>query len=475
MCTLFLLTILLSVAFSRVPEEERTFSSVVIDKYLVGIKDKFKDPELADLFESCYPNTLDTTVYSFTDNPEGDEDTFLITGDITAMWLRDSTNQILPYLRFANHDSRLKALIRGVLNRQVKSVLIDPYANAFNFDKTGHPDSHTDDNTKRPSFLGTRSNAMTNEIFERKFEIDSLAAVLALSAKYYNTTMDSLPYNDRWVRAVKLIISTARKNQVESSPYHNYEYTFTRICNRPTETLMDGQGWPSRYTGLIRSGFRPSDDATKLPYFIPGNIMFLTNLRYCADILENVVRDKETAADARKLADEIDEAVHRFGIVNHPFAGEVYAYEVDGFGSAYFMDDANIPSLLSLPFLGYLDKNDVIYQNTRKMILSEYNPYFFKGKVGEGIGGPHVGPGYIWPMSLIVRAYTSDNKEEILECIDVLKKSATNGYMHESFFQDDFNSYTRPWFAWTNSLFGDMLIDLMHRHPDYILKNSVVS
>lgn len=174
---------------------------------------------------------------------------------------------------------------------------------------------------------------MTNEIFERKFEIDSLAAVLALSAKYYNTTMDSLPYNDRWVRAVKLIISTARKNQVESSPYHNYEYTFTRICNRPTETLMDGQGWPSRYTGLvyvlvgsdgqIRSGFRPSDDATKLPYFIPGNIMFLTNLRYCADILENVVRvskkgrihrqDKETAADARKLADEIDEAVHRFG------------------------------------------------------------------------------------------------------------------------------------------------------------------
>ncbi|KAK8800907.1 hypothetical protein WA588_001738 [Blastocystis sp. NMH] len=358
------------------------------------------------------------------------------------MWLRDSTNQIIPYLRFASREPRLLALIRGVLNRQVKSVLIDPYANAFNFDKSGHPDSHTDDNTKRPAALGTRQNAMTNEIFERKFEIDSLAAVLSLSAKYYNATGDKTPFNDRWVRAIKLIMSTARKNQVASSPYTSYEYSFTRSCNRPTETLMDGQGWPSRFTGLIRSAFRPSDDATKLPYFIPGNIMFLTSLRQCADILEKVVGDKETAADAHKLVEEIDLAVKRFGVLKHPEVGEVFAYEVDGFGSAYFMDDANIPSLLSLPYLGYMSKDDPLYVNTRKFILSEYNPYFFKGKAGEGVGGPHVGPGYIWPMSLIIRAYTSDNKEEILQCIDWLKKSATNGYMHESYFQDSVDSYT---------------------------------
>lgn len=91
--------------------------------------------------------------------------------------------------------------------------------------------------------------------------------------------------------------------------------------------------------------------------------------------------------------------------------GKVFAFEVDGFGSAYFMDDANIPSLLSLPYLGYVDKNDPIYKNTRKFVLSEYNPYFFKGEAGEGIGGPHVGPGYIWPMSIIMRVYTSDVRE----------------------------------------------------------------
>lgn len=154
-------------------------------------------------------------------------------------------------------------MIRGVLNRQVKSVLIDPYANAFNYDRTGHPDSHTDDNTKRPAALvitltnhhsqGTRQNAMTPEIFERKFEIDSLAAVLSLSYQYYNATGDETPFNDRWVRAVKLIISTARKNQIGSGPKTTYEYSFTRSCNRPTETLMDGEGWPSKYTGLVGS------------------------------------------------------------------------------------------------------------------------------------------------------------------------------------------------------------------------------
>ena len=156
--------------------------------------------------------------------------------------------------------------------------------------------------------------------------------------------------------------------------------------------------------------------------------MFLVNLRHCAKILQNVVGDAELAAEAMKLAQEIDDAVQNYGgfgwclwraaVLNHPFKGKVLAYEVDGFGSAYFMDDANIPSLLSLPYLGfcrvfwwfagYLDKNDPLYRSTRELILSEFNPYFFKGAAGEGIGGPHVGPGYIWPMSIIMRAYTSD-------------------------------------------------------------------
>ena len=431
---------------------DRKFTSEAVESTIKDVKAAIKDPELAWLFENCYPNTLDTTVNYAVNN--GRPDTFVITGDINAMWMRDSSAQVWPYLPLIKEDNALKDLIKGVINRQANCVLIDPYANAFNAGPTGS--EWDSDNTN-----------MKPELHERKWEVDSLCYPIRLAYNYWKISGDSSFFDANWQKAGKLIVATFKEQQRKNGrgPYH-----FQRRTEVASDTAPNGgYGNPVKPVGLICSIFRPSDDATIFPFLIPSNYFAKVSLRQMAEMYRVIAKDIATADACEALANEVDQALQQYATAQHPVFGKVLAYEVDGFGNQSFMDDANVPSLLALPYLDALSVNDPLYQNTRRMVLSDTNPYFFKGRVAEGIGGPHVGLNYIWPMSIIIRALTSTDKAEIAQCLNWLKTThAGTGFMHESFNKDDATDFTRKWFAWANTLFGELIIKTHKLYPELL-------
>jgi len=379
------------------------------------------------------------------------------------MWLRDSTNQVLPYVPYINQDNHLRNMIEGVINRQIKNILYDPYANAFN--KGNEGGGFMNDETYKLGFLNTRVPAMTLKLHERKFELDSLCAVIKLSYAYYQSSnRTNIFLSQDWKNAMDIIVDVM-KDQQKSSTEGPIRYFFQRSATSPTDTLLWGVGAPAKRTGMCKSPFRPSDDASTLPFPIAANAMAKVSLHQLAEILTKI-GETSKVPDILDFANQIDKGISFYGISDHLNYGKIYAYEVDGYGNKNFMDDANIPSLLSLPYLGYIDKNDDTYQRTRQFLLSSDNPYFFSGSAGEGIGGPHIGLGMIWPMSIMIRALTSTSDTEIASCLQMLKlSSAGTGFMHESFNQDNASSYTRPWFAWANSLFGELILTLSKERP----------
>ena len=423
---------------------KRNFTSKVVEETITRIKAKIKDPKLAWMFENCFPNTLDTTVkFSMRGNKP---DTFVITGDIDAMWLRDSSAQVWPYLTLVNSDNHLKQMIAGVINRQTECILIDPYANAFN-------------PKPMPNGEWMNDTGMKPMLHERKWEIDSLCYPIRLAYNYWLETKDTSVFDSEWRKAMSLVVKTFKEQQRKEGLG---PYSFLRRTDRALDTVPNmGFGHPTKPVGLIVSTFRPSDDATTFGFLVPSNLFAVTSLRQVAEISENVTKDLSFAKECRELANEVEAAIKKHAIVEHPTRGKIYAFEVDGYGNAYFMDDANVPSLLAMPYLDTLDKNDVVYQNTRNFVLSEDNPYFFKGTAGEGIGGPHVGYDMIWPMSIIMRAMTSNSDEEIKHCITMLRNTdADTGFMHESFNKDNPAKFSREWFAWVNTLFGELVMKL---------------
>lgn len=436
------------VSGSRPPIEKRLFVSPAIEAQIKAVTSQLKNPKLARMFENCFPNTLDTTVFFRTDSVDGKNDTFVITGDIHAMWLRDSAAQVFPYVRFASEDDALKAMIEGVIRRQIKSILIDPYANAFNDGPTGG--EWQSDFTK-----------MVPEVHERKWEIDSLCYPVRLAYEYWKRTGDDSVFDDNWLKAVDLILQTFVEQQRKDNP--KGPYRFLRRTDRALDTLNNvGWGSPVNGCGLIVSCFRPSDDATTFQYLVPSNFFAVTTLGKMAEILKEVNNDVERAGKCSTLAEEVAGALKKYAVYNHPDFGDIYAFEVDGFGNRLLMDDANVPSLLAMPYLGDVDKDDPVYRNTRKFVWSKSNPYFFSGKAGEGIGGPHVGYSYAWPMSIMMKAFTSEDDEEIAECVRMLMNTdAGTGFMHESFNVDDSDDFTRSWFAWQNTLFGELILKLI--------------
>ncbi|WP_298650950.1 glycoside hydrolase family 125 protein [uncultured Proteiniphilum sp.] len=423
----------------------RHFTSVAVEQTITRVKAKIKDPKLAWMFENCFPNTLDTTVNFSMKN--GRPDTFVITGDIDAMWLRDSSAQVWPYLPLTKSDAKLKQLIAGVINRQTQCILIDPYANAFYAEP--NPEGH---------WLSDRTE-MKPMLHERKWEIDSLCYPVRLAYNYWKTTGDTSVFDADWKKAMGLVIKTFKEQQRKEGLG---PYKFQRVTERQLDTVNnDGYGNPVNPVGLIVSTFRPSDDATTFQFLVPSNFFAVTSLKQIAEIAGKVVGDDTLAAESKALGDEVNNALQQYAIVEHPKYGKVYAFEVDGFGNTYFMDDANIPSLLAMPYLDSIAQNDPIYRNTRKLVWSKDNPYFFKGTAGEGIGGPHIGYDMVWPMSIIMRAQTSDSDEEILHCLQMLRDTdADTGFMHESFHKDNPAKFTRSWFAWVNTLFGELIVDL---------------
>ena len=452
---LFLLPCLLLLTFmgnaqtlvsQRPAPADRLFVSRAVEEKIVQVQHLLTNPRLAWMFSNCFPNTLDTTVH-FGKDEDGNWRTFVYTGDIHAMWLRDSGAQVWPYVQLVPEDQQLKNLIAGVINCQFSLLCIDPYANAFNDGPTGT--GWQNDITK-----------MDPNLHERKWEIDSPCYPIRLAYHYWKTTGDTSVFGDVWLEAVRKVLNVFRDQQRKDG---RGSYRFQRNSPVPTDTQA-GYGWgnPVRPVGLIASSFRPSDDATTFLFLVPSNFFAVSSLRKAAEILETVNQEEKLACECRALADEVETALHKYATFEHPQYGTIYAYEVDGFGNKLLMDDANVPSLLGMAYLGLVDQTDPIYQNTRRFVLSPDNPYFFRGSAAEGIGGPHVGMDMIWPMSILMRAFTSDDDNEIKACLEtLLRTDGGTGFMHESFHKDDPANYTRSWFAWANTLFGELILKLI--------------
>ena len=429
---------------------DRAFRSrgvdLCVDRVSADLRKKGRD-KLALMFENCFPNTLDTTV-RYRRTADGDDDTFVITGDIPAMWLRDSAAQVWPYLAFMKDDEALRRMIRGVIRRQFSCILLDPYANAFN--------DMSPEEAAQPG--GIMDGVKVKKgVFERKYELDSLCYPIRLAYGYWKSCGDASVFDGRWLETVRTILRVMREQQHKESWKSSYFFARKAVCNNAVENR--GWGRQVKPVGLVASSFRPSDDATQLPFLVPSNLMASDVIRKAAEILEAVNRDAELAAECRALGAEIDAALAAHAVREHPTAGRIWAFEVDGFGSALFMDDANVPSLIAIPYFTSVPVDDPVYQATRAFVWSEANPWFFRGGAGEGIGGPHCGYGSIWPMSVILKGLTTDDPDEVRACLDQLTRTdARTSFIHESHDKDDAEAYSRPWFAWANTLFGELVL-----------------
>ncbi|CAI6015742.1 glycoside hydrolase family 125 protein [Cohnella sp. JJ-181] len=405
------------------------------------IRDRTRDvPELAGIFRGALLNTLENTVKRM---PDGS--TFVITGDIPAMWLRDSAAQVRPFLALAAQAPELAEMIEGVIAGQIACILKDPYANAFNEGPTGR--GHQDDLTD-----------MSPWIWERKYEIDSLCYPIHLAYLLWKNTGRTAHMNADFASAARSVLAVWRTEQHHET---RSSYRFERRDCPPSDTLeREGKGAEVGYTGMTWSGFRPSDDACKYGYLVPSNMFAVVALRNLTEIADRVLRDDELSRDAAALASEIDGGIREYGIVEHPEFGRMYAYETDGLGRHHLMDDANVPSLLSIPYLGYAPADDPVYINTRRFVLSRANPYFYEGRAASGIGSPHTPASYIWPIALAMEGLTSESAEEKRRLLLLLKNTdAGTGMMHEGFHADDPSQFTRPWFSWANMMYCELLMD----------------
>lgn len=397
-------------------------------------------PHLLAIFQNAIRNTWGTTLKRMEDGT-----TFVITGDIPAMWLRDSAAQVRPFLVLAAEDEAAADLIEGLVVRQLRSIVLDPYANAFNEAANGH--GHQNDETE-----------MSPWIWERKYEIDSLCYPLQLSYLLWKNTGRTAQFGADFKAAAETILNlwtTEQRHETASN------YRFQRKDCVQTDTLIrEGKGAETAYTGMTWSGFRPSDDACDYGYLIPSNMFAVVVLGYLQEIAGEVLQDEELCKRASRLASEIEGGIQQYGTVEHPEYGRIYAYETDGLGHYNLMDDANVPSLLSIPYLGYRGADDAVYQNTRRFILSASNPYYYQGSAAAGIGSPHTPEGSIWHIALAMQGLTDDRPEEKQRLLKVMSETeAGTGLMHESFNANEPSDFTRPWFSWANMMFCELLMD----------------
>ncbi|KAL2267752.1 hypothetical protein VTJ83DRAFT_5029 [Remersonia thermophila] len=489
----------LQLPFQRPHPVCRTFRSYAIEKVIHDITSRMKNPDLARLFENAFPSTTDTTVRWHTDGKDEaiqqklrtwrDQDgwldegqwqgsqSFIITGDILAEWLRDSTNQLKPYQTLATKDRAIFHLILGAINTQTEYVIQSPYCNAFQPPPISGlpPTSNGQDDAVHPIYDPTA-------VFECKYELDSLAHFLALGNDFYAQTGSTEFLTPRWHKALGRVLAVLEEQSQSTfdtvtGSYRKNAYTFQRTTTTGTETLsLGGIGNPlNNGTGLVRSAFRPSDDATIFGFLIPANAQMAVELKRAAAVLRSTSKapNAELAGRLERWSERITRGIWEHGVVPHRRYGNVFAYEVDGYGSALLMDDANYPSLLALPLMGFVDKNDKTYQNTRRMLLEKVgNPYYLVGKEFRGIGGPHIGLQNAWPMSLLVQAQTSDDDEEIMGCLNMVLRSSKLGLIHESVDVNHSSSYTRSWFAWANGVFAETILNLAKRKPHLIFTDA---
>ncbi|MDO5026246.1 MAG: glycoside hydrolase family 125 protein [Tissierellia bacterium] len=398
------------------------------------ISDKIKT-----MFVNAINNTFTTTIKL---TPRGDA--FVITGDIDAMWLRDSSGQIRPL--FYIESEQADELIKKVIKRQWFSIEKDSYANAFNIEANGRAWTDKDITDYESPW-----------VWERKYELDSIAYIMQTAHLYYEKTADASIFDEEFLDTLeKLVDQIALEQRHENSPY-----IFERPDPwAPSDSLRGGQrGTDVAYTGMSWTGFRPSDDSCVYQYLIPSNAFTVVSLRRLAKALEDARKRQTLCQKMFDLSDQMDEGIKKYGLIELEKGKKVFAYEVDGLGNSLFMDDANVPSLLSLAYLEYLDKNNPLYLETRRAILSEKNPLYFSGKFARGIGSDHTPKDYIWHIALAMQWMTSNDENEEKEIIKYFETTdAGTNLTHEGFHKDDPNEFTRKWFSWSNSMFCEAVL-----------------
>ncbi|KAF9008869.1 Six-hairpin glycosidase-like protein [Cyathus striatus] len=448
----------LHLPFMRPTAACRTFNSTAVEKVISDMKLLLKDPDLARLFENTFPNTLDTTVKYYN---KSENLAFIITGDINAQWLRDTANQFAHYHSLLSMDKELATLVKAVINNEARYVSQYPWGFPTP-SESGLPPTHND------WADGVTVNPPVNNqtVFECKYELDSLCGFLKLSRSYYEATKDSSFMNANWRAAVDQIFRVINE---QSQATFDADFNFVSFYNwtggnGALSPMVNnaGNGEPKAYTGLVGTHHRPSDDLSIFAFLTPANAMLSVELTNLANILDDSKQLKNVSQQQR------NGELNQFKVVDN-----IFAYEINGFGGRYVMDDANVPSLLALPYLGFLDKNNPTYVATRNILLSRNNPYYAAGKKFNGVGGPHVDPWHPWPMSHISAIFGTENDQEILTSLYTIANNTNGlGLIHES--QSIYNSsdYTRSWFAWANSYFAEMILDLAQRKPGLILKQN---
>jgi len=360
---------------------------------------------------------------------------YVKTGDIPAEWLRDASAQVRPYLYFAKNDPDVRTLLRAIIARQGKYLQVDPYANAF---------------------------TLEYRVWEQKFELDSLAYPIILAYDYWKTTGDASAFTTDESLGLDRVLVTMQREQDHP---HNSRYAHRE--------MLDGKGRPVAFTGMIWSGFRPSDDACYYNFLVPANMMAVVALGDLQDIERDVYRNLIKAHEAKSLRDEVQRGIQTFGLVYTPNYGYIYAYEVDGLGNAILADDANIPSLLSAPYLGYVRADDKFYQATRRFLLSADNPTFYTGSVARGIGSQHTADHWVWPLALVMEGMTATSNTERQNVLNQLLASDPGDHLlHESFDPNDPAKFTRADFGWPNALFSEYMMTSIGGAPPIAMGNT---
>ncbi|KAJ7616584.1 Six-hairpin glycosidase-like protein [Roridomyces roridus] len=451
----------------------RTFNSSAVEKVVANLTSRMKDPDLARLFENTYTNTLDTTVKWFNENL-----TFVVTGDIPAEWLRDSSNQFKVYLPLVKQDQALQDLSRGVINLQAQYIGEYPYCNAFQPPpESGLPAECCSGDTG--AAVSPPDNLTI--VWTCGYELDSVLSFLQLSRLYYQYSQDKSIFtfnNGAWFSAVENIMQLIHDQAIPTYDAAGNVISFYNISG-PNQQYMknDGRGPPKANTGLIvyiGTTYRPSDDVVAFPYNIPHQAMAVVELRALAALLKEVGLRPDIQSEATTRASTVEAALWKWGTVLTKDWGEVFAYEVDGYGGTAMQDDPNVPSLVSIPYLGFVNATNNVYANTRKMVLStQGNPYYGFGPMIRGVSSPHIDEKHVWPMGLITEVVTSTEDSDILVKLEYLKNTTTGlGLMHESVNTHDGSDYTRPWFAWANSYFGEAILQLAANKPHLLFTDA---
>ncbi|MEG0292892.1 glycoside hydrolase family 125 protein [Enterococcus sp.] len=409
-----------------------------LERIIHKVKEKVKDQEVICLFESTFLDIFTQTMENLEDST-----TYMVTGDIPAMWLRDSSCQLRPIIPFLKESPQIAQLVKRIIRRQFDFIQKDPYANAYTIER---------DPERWDADLPTQNP----HVWEQKYEIDSLCFPILLAYQYWKMTEDTSIFDNLFFTSITTIIDlwiTEQQHEEVSS------YTFLR--EEEGYLVRDGKGSLTSYTGMTWSGFRPSDDPCVYHYLVPSNLFASHVLGLIEKILAiHPIQQSALLHKVVKLQKEIEKGIQTFGHIENEHGHSVYAYEVDGLGNYLMMDDSNMPSLLSLPMLTSVMKDDLIYSHTRNFVLSEKNPYYFQGEKAFGIGSPHTPEGYVWPIAIAVEGITSTSKTEKWEKIQMISQTTAGQLqIHESFDPDNPCNYTREWFSWANAMFCELVLD----------------